>query len=238
MPDALIDTIRARLEKEPRINLHAYPIRLAAAGGTLTMEGEVADISAKKLALELAAATPGIEGIIDRVRVAPAERMADGAVRDTVRNALMQEPAFAEIELVVIVKGSEEPVRRPPGARGCVRIEVEDGVVTLSGEVPGLGHKRLAGVLAWWVPGSRDVINGLEVVPPEPDNDAEITDAVRLVLEKNPFVNAGQIQIGTHNAVVTLRGMVPTVGERDMAEHDAWYVFGVDRVVNEIVVGS
>ncbi len=208
MSDALINAVRARLEKEPRVNLHAHPLRLALAAGTLTMEGEVADIAAKKLALELAAAMPGIDGIVDRLRVAPAERMADGAVRDAVRDALMQEPAFAEIKLVVVAKGVEEPVRRPAGAPGHVRIEVRDGVVTLSGEVPGLGHKRLAGVLAWWVPGSRDVINGLEVVPPEPDNDAEITDAVRLVLEKDPFVNAGQVLVGTHNAVVTLRGMV------------------------------
>ena len=237
MSDALIDAVRARLEKEPRVNLHARPIRLAVTAGTLTMEGEVADIAAKKLALELAAATPGVDGIVDRLRVAPAERMADGAVRDAVRDALMQEPAFAEIKLIVVAKGAEELVRRPAGAPGYVRIEVRDGVVILSGEVPGLGHKRLAGVLAWWVPGSRDVINGLEVVPPEPDNDAEITDAVRLVLEKNPFVNAGQVLVGTHNAVVTLRGMVPTAGERDMAEHDAWYVFGVDKVINEIVVG-
>ncbi|HEX5022545.1 MAG TPA: hypothetical protein VFX54_17890 [Candidatus Binatia bacterium] len=28
-------------------------------------------------------------------------------------------------------------------------------------------HKRLAGVLAWWVPGTRDVVDGLEEVPAE-----------------------------------------------------------------------
>lgn len=46
-------------------------------------------------------------------------------------------------------------------------IEVKKGIVTLNGEVPSLTHKRLAGVLAWWVPGTRDVVNGLEEVPAE-----------------------------------------------------------------------
>ena len=36
-------------------------------------------------------------------------------------------------------------------------------------------RERLAGVLAWSVPGSRDVINGLEEVLAEEDNDDELT---------------------------------------------------------------
>jgi osmotically-inducible protein OsmY len=33
-----------------------------------------------------------------------------------------------------------------------------------------------------------------------------------------------------------LFGYVPTGTEREMAEFDAWYVFGVDEVINEIEV--
>jgi osmotically-inducible protein OsmY len=111
---------------------------------------------------------------------------------------------------------------------------VEAGVVTLNGQVPSLSHKRLAGVLAWWVPGSRDVINGLEVMPPEEDNDDEITDAVRLALEKDPFVNAAQVRVRTKHAIVTLEGLVAHDTEKHMAECDAWYVFGVDKVINTL----
>ena len=91
-------------------------------------------------------------------------------------------------------------------------------------------------MLAWWVPGSRDVINGLAVEPPEEDNDEAIADAVRLALEKDPFVDAGQVRIGVRQAVVTLQGLVPSEAEREMAELDAWYVFGVDGVDNRIEV--
>jgi osmotically-inducible protein OsmY len=115
-------------------------------------------------------------------------------------------------------------------------IEVKDGVVTLNGEVPSLTHKRLAGVLAWWVPGTRDVINGLEEVPPEEDNDDELVDAVRLVLEKDPFVNDASIRVSAKDWVVTLEGLVPTEAMKQMAERDAWYVLGVKSVSSRIAV--
>jgi osmotically-inducible protein OsmY len=113
---------------------------------------------------------------------------------------------------------------------------VNDGVVTLNGEVPSLSHKRLAGVLAWWVPGCRDVVNGLEEVPPEEDNDDELSEAVRLVLERDLFVNSTKIRVATKDAIVTLEGLVPNPAMKVMAERDAWYVVGVKEVVNNIHV--
>jgi osmotically-inducible protein OsmY len=76
------------------------------------------------------------------------------------------------------------------------------------------------------------VINGIAVEPPEDDSDEAILEAVRLVLEKDPFVDASQIRVGVKNALVRLTGLVPTEAEREMAEFDAWYVSGVDKVDN------
>jgi osmotically-inducible protein OsmY len=232
----VLDRVRAALASEPRLDLHRFPIELTFAEGTLTLEGEVKDVAAKKLALERVAALPEVTGILDRLRVRPAQRMGDGEVRDLVRDALLQEPAFADFALRRRLGERVETVREPPEARAVIEIEVEDGVVTLNGRVPGLDDKRLAGVLAWWVPGSRDVINGIAVEPPEDDSDDAILEAVRLVLEKDPFVDASQLRVGVKNALVRLTGLVPTEAEREMAEFDAWYVFGVDKVDNRIEV--
>lgn len=88
--------------------------------------------------------------------------------------------------------------------RCSIDVAVGDGVVTLNGQVTSLSQKRLAGVLAWWVPGSRDVINGIEVTPIQEDSDDELTEAIKLVLEKDPLVNASLVRIRTRNAMVTL----------------------------------
>ena len=70
------------------------------------------------------------------------------------------------------------------------------------------------GYVAWWVPGSRDVINGLAVDPPEEDNDDEVTEAVHLVLKKDPFLKANHIRVWTKDRLVTLEGVVPNASIR------------------------
>jgi len=232
---SVVINVLAALEQEPRIGFHRRSIDVFFSEGVLTLTGEVDDVVAKKLALELAGAVPGVSGIIDRLRVVPAKSMADGAIRDHVCDFFMQEPAFYDYTVRAIVKGEMMTVRKGPlESAGEIEVEVDGGVVTLNGRAGSLTHKRLAGVLAWWVPGSRDVVNGMEVVPPMLDNDDEVVDAVRIVLEKDPFVNASRIMVSCCDYVVTLDGEVAMPKERDMAEADAWYVFRVNRVVNNI----
>jgi osmotically-inducible protein OsmY len=233
----LLRHVRDMLRADTSLGFDEASPVLALSNGSLLIDGEVADVSVKRRLLRKAAAAVAPRAIIDRLHVRPATTMEDGMIGDLVRDALIEEPALANCCLRVWVKGRPELVREPSSPSGAIDIRVDHGIVTLDGDVPGLGQKRLAGALAWWVPGSRDVVNGLGVSPPEQDSDAEITDAVRLVLEKDPFVNPDQIRVTSRNAVVTLDGLVPTESERDMAEHDAWYVFGVENVVNRITLG-
>jgi osmotically-inducible protein OsmY len=246
-PEVTLKEVRAALEREPRVNFDRYPIEIVfnEVDDTVTLQGEAPDIAAKKLALELAA-VPGVRGVVDRIRVAPAERMSDEEALNHIRDAFIQEPAFKNCAIRVQTKEGVKTFNDPAEKRGDMRIIVgggmalqegrDDGVVLLEGQAPSLSHKRLAGALAWWVPGSRDVLNCLEVVPPEEDNDGEITDAVKIILDKDPFVDDVQILVITRNRVVTLEGAVWSEGEKDMAEFDAWFVFGVDKVINNIQV--
>lgn len=229
--------VRAALEREPRINLHKYPVRMEFADGVLTLEGEAEHIAAKKLAMELAIAVSGVTGIVDRLHVTPATRMGDGAILDAVRDALLQESSLLNCSIHVIHKGQLETVREVTSEpRGAIRLSVNEGVVLLDDHVTGLTQKRLAGVLAWWVPGSCDVINGMEVIPDQPDSDEEMAKAVCIVLKKDPFVNGERIRVAARQSVVTLEGDAPSAPQKEMAEFDAWYVFGVDKVINRLEV--
>jgi osmotically-inducible protein OsmY len=236
-PAPLIARIRAALGNHPRINLHRFPIVVRLDGEDLVLTGELADVAAKKTALELAATIAPGARIVDRLRVRPAQLMGDREIRDHVIKVLLQEPALERCLLHSRLPNQLASHRGGiPEPTGSIVIEVSDGVVTLNGEVPSLSHKRLAGVLAWWVPGCRDVINGLEEVPLEQDNDAELTDAVRLVLEKDPFINPTKIRVTAKNWLITLDGLVPNQTMKQMAERDAWYVLGVKNVVNNIQI--
>jgi osmotically-inducible protein OsmY len=231
----LAKQIGAAFEHESRINLHRHPIRIAVEKDAVVLEGEVENIAVKKTALEIAAATPGVRGVVDRLRVAQSTRMTDAEIRDHLRNAVLQEDAFREVTLVVESPGRRESVRKAEGRPyAFIDAAVADGVVTLNGQLPSLSHKRLAGVLAWWIPGTRDVVNGIEIAPDQVDNDDEITDAVRLVLEKDRLVDEAEIRARTRDRIVTLEGLVPNDRIREMAELDAWFVFGVDGVVNRL----
>ena len=117
-----------------------------------------------------------------------------------------------------------------------IKNHIYDAFLDIEGAVPSLSHKRLAGVLAWWVPGTQDVINSLEVNPPEEDSDDEITDAVMLTLEKDKLVNHSNIKAITKNWVVTLDGVVHSEAAKNAAEDDTWYVWGVNGVVNKLKV--
>jgi len=222
---------------EPRIGPHVNP-RLAIDGeGTLTVEGEVASVAAKRLALERLAALPQVSGIVDRLHVRPAAPMGDAEIREHLRDSFIQESSFLGFRIRERRYRDFELVRdRFDDIDACLDIEVDDGVVTLNGKVPSLAAKRLAGVLAWWVPGSRDVVNGIAVEPPEEDAPIRIEEAVRIALDKDRLVEAGQIRVGVRLAIVRLTGLVQTDAQRDAAENDAWYVFGVDQVINDIEV--
>lgn len=235
--EGILKEIRAALEKDTRINLHRHPITVSVQEGDVILAGEVEDIAAKKLVLLAAAEIHGVERVVDRLRVTPAEKMGDAEIRDHVCKVLLEESALERCFIQGIAEGRVETVREVMAEpAGSIVVEVADGVVTLNGNVPSLTHKRLAGVLAWWVPGSRDVINGLEEVPPEEDNDDELVDAVRLVLKKDPFVNATKVRVRSEDWVVTLEGLVPNETMKQMAERDAWYVLGVKKVLDKIEV--
>lgn len=235
--DTLTKAVRAALESEPAVDLHHNAIDVEARDGLVTLHGEVGDIVAKRLAPHLVAAVPGVHGVLDRLRVTPSETRGDGAILDHLYSALTQEPCFRSYAIEVRAQNRPELGTGPrDGDVGSIVIGVADGVVTLEGHVESLTHKRLADVLAWWVTGTVDVDNRLRVVPPEQDSDDEITDAVRIVLEKDPWLDASQIRVRTQERQVTLEGLLHSREQKEMAEWDVWYVLGVHGVVNNIEV--
>lgn len=217
----LIAALQAAFEKEGDINLHEYPIHVTFHPG-LRLEGQVANIIAKRKARRIAQQLSGLSAIEDHLRLRPGERRTGKALQDTALEALTQEPAFRDIRVYAGAVIAEVENWIGVSAEGCV--------LRLDGRVGSLSHRRLAEVISWWVPGSCDVHNHLRVQPAEQDNDDEISDAIRMVLEKDPLLHAESITAITHNRAVTLEGYVHGAEQRRMAVYDCWYVPGVHDV--------
>ena len=233
----VVKTIRAQLERESAVHIHRNSISFLFEDQSLIAEGEVDSIAAKRLAMRIIRANSPTERVEDRLRVTPAERREDGAIRDSLAAAFAQESAFHNCSVALWNKGALEPVTDAAAESACViRASVQEGVVTLEGEVISLSHRRLAVLLAWWVTGTRDVVDALRVVPAEEDTDDELTDAIQLALDKDPMLRGETIRAHTDHGVVTLAGMARGGLARQMAEDDVWYLGDVAKVDNRIHV--
>lgn len=212
-----VKTIRAVLTDKLHIDLKENPIRCDMESNSLLIEGWVDTVAQKKRALYHAMGLRGVTGIIDRLKVRPSKHMGDDEIKAHMLDALIGEQTL-------------DP--------NSISIEVNDGIIDLEGQVMSLSHKRLAGALAWWIPGSTDVINSIEVVPAEDDNDDEIADAIRIIFEKDKLVDEAEIKVLVRNWVVTLEGYATSEAQKEAAEDDAWYIWGVNDVINNIQVGA
>jgi osmotically-inducible protein OsmY len=203
--------------------------------------GEVPDIASKKRLLQLTQIQSEGTRLVDQLRVTANPPVGDGELRTRICERLAQAVDFRNCVICARVKGQLEVLRGTMDqvgndGSGVVEVTVEDGVVTLTGQVISLSHRHLASVTAWWVGGCRDVVNLLELVPAEADGDDEISEALHLVLETDLRVRAEQITINVENRRITLAGWVATEAERRQAEQDAWCLDAIKGVVNRIQV--
>jgi osmotically-inducible protein OsmY len=239
--DTVLKQVMAAFERESHLKLHNHPIHMSFDGGALTVAGEVPDVASKKRLLRLTQRHSEGKPLIDQLRVAANPPVADGELRTHIGERLAQAVDFRNCVICARVKGELEVLRGTMDeagndGSGVIEVTVEDGVVTLTGQVISLSHRHLASVTAWWVGGCRDVVNLLELVPAEADGDDEISEVMHLVLETDQRVRAEQITIDVEDRRITLAGWVATEAERRHAEQDAWCLDATGGVVNHIQV--
>lgn len=236
----LIKQVRAALATEPRARATQFPLQIEWQDGKLLLEGEAASVQARKVSLRLARKLAGPAEVDDRLGVQPGEARTDGEILDAFGKRLLAQSELSTCTFRYRNKGRTEVLHEYGGEypSGDLEISVNEGFITASGAVLSLSHMRLVEVLAWWTPGCRGVENRLDIVPPEEDDDNEISDAVRLVLESDPLVQAGTIVASTVDGAVTLTGTARNAEEAERAEFDTWCIPGVEDVINQLVVAS
>jgi osmotically-inducible protein OsmY len=119
-----------------------------------------------------------------------------------------------------------------------VGVEVDGGVVTLTGTVDSWTARLAAQEAAHRVVGVLDVANDIVVKPPgsHERTDTEIAQAVRTALEWNVLVPAERIRTTVSHGSVTLEGIVDAWSEREEAEEAVRNLKGVRAVMNLITI--
>lgn len=119
-----------------------------------------------------------------------------------------------------------------------VGVEVDGGIVTLTGTVNSWAKRMAAQEAAHRVRGVLDVANDIQVKPPgsPQQNDTDIARAVRRTLEWDVFVPDARIRSTVTDAWVTLEGDVDFATQRQDAEKVVSNLKGVRGVSNRIKV--
>jgi osmotically-inducible protein OsmY len=119
-----------------------------------------------------------------------------------------------------------------------VGVEVDAGIVTLSGTVSSWGKRHAAAEAAHRVRGVLDVANDIVVkIPGTPGRtDTEVAHAVRNALAWDVFVPDTRIRSTVSDGVVTLDGDVETWTQAEDAERAVRNLAGVRSVMNLISI--
>lgn len=197
---------------DPR--LVSFKVDVQADDGTVTLNGKVDNLTAKKAAEKDARNTHGVWRVKNHIKVRP-ETPENEELEDRVTNALVQNPYTESYQIAV---------------------ESRQGWVYLSGNVNTSFEKNEAERVAEKTKGVVGVVNNLDfdhqwIWKP----DREIRSDVRDQLEWSPFVNEDNIAITVHEGLVTLSGTVDSWSAREDAEKNA-YQGGAKDVKNNLAV--
>lgn len=234
-------TVAARVQRalrRARLRQPIHPIALDIEDESVVARGVLPDLASKKLATRAIESVVGAEHLDNRLRVARPFPMPDTELCARVARALASEAIFRDTRVVSHLPDGRVLLADSVPARGEIVVSTSGGVVELAGHLPSHAHARFAVVVAWWSGGAIDVIERIQVKWPEVDRDGELVDTIRMVLGRDPLLDASQFRVDVRSRRATLHGTAQTENERSLVERDTWYVPGVQSVDNRIEVAS
>lgn len=121
-----------------------------------------------------------------------------------------------------------------------VRIESQDGVVTLAGSVSEEAHKSLAQETVKALPGVREVENKLEIKGEDAaeNPDLWLMTKVKTTLLFHRSVSGLKTKVDVKDGIVTLRGNADSEAQKDLVSEYVKDIEGVKEVKNEMSVAK
>ena len=202
-------------------------VKIDAKDGVVTLTGTVAEESHKGLAEETAASLPGVDRV-DNQLASEAEAAADHSDKWIGR----------KVNLALMFHRNVNA--------GNTDVEVEDGIVTITGEADSAAQKELTAEYAKDIKGVKEVKNEMTVAAtPETAeqiaenaivDDASITAQVRTALRTHHSTSAMNTTVGTVDGEVTLTGIANNAAEKSLVTKLVGDIQGVTSVNNQMTI--
>ena len=196
-------------------HLEGTQISVNVANGIVTLSGRV-DSYSKKLSAERAALrVAGVKGTVADIEVDVPE-------------------AHARTDLEIAGAASMALEWNSTVPRNAVKVLVEGGVLTLSGEVAGQFQREAAERAVRHLAGIKAIQNQITVKPAVLPKDVQ--SRIMAALHRQAQVDAQNIQVAVDGSQITLSGTVTSWAEREAAVHAAWAAPGVSEVIDQITL--
>jgi osmotically-inducible protein OsmY len=119
----------------------------------------------------------------------------------------------------------------------AVTVTVNDGWLSLQGNVEWQYQKAAAERAVRYLSGVRGVINSIEIAP-RGTSPEKVSDRIKDALKRTAEHDADRVKVSMSDGKVTLTGTVRSWTERSDAEMAAWSAPGVREVVDRILISS
>jgi osmotically-inducible protein OsmY len=205
--------VLTHLKWQPSIN--ASNIGVAVKDGIVTLCGHV-DSYYQKLAAENATKkVTGVRAIAEdiQVGVSPIFQKTDAEIAESVLNALKWHSAVPEDKL---------------------KVKVDDGFVTLEGEVDWEYQRNSAKNAVSNLLGVKNVTNNIVIKPRLTPTD--IKSKISEALHRTATVDAGKVSVDINGTRVMLYGSVKSFAEKDDIEDAVWCAPGVSTIESHLTV--
>jgi len=203
--------VAMQIDWEPDVT--SRDISVAAHEGVITLTGFTHSYYEKIAAERAAKAVYGVKAVANDIEVRTAGSRTDPEIARDIVHAMTAD---------VIV-----PENR-------IKAGVNEGHVTLDGNVDWNFQRTEAAACAHRIIGVRGVINNVTVKPSV--SPSEVKAKIENALKRSAEVDSRRISVSTADGTVYLSGNVRSWFEREEAERAAWAAPGVSKVVDHIAV--
>lgn len=168
-------------------------VTVSNPSGIVTLEGSVNNFVGKILATDIVQKIPGVTAVNNNLNVIfskDAKAVKDKDLKDNIKHIFLTS-LYDSLSLV--------------------KVDVENGLVTLSGNVPKLWLKSKAFKLVSEMKGVKDILNKIVVLPTTKIVDRMISEDIASAITRKLGILADSIFVKVDEGIVVLQGSLPAI---------------------------